>query len=77
MPSPDITTIHERDISYVVGKARDYSDPDLVGTNRQVRIRSDEEMVEQAHVGHCLLPLDARVMTVCLKITYKGARRRT
>jgi hypothetical protein len=63
--------------TYIVCETRYHGDPDLVGADRQVRICSDEEVVEQAHVCHGLIWLGVIVADACRKITYECARRRT
>lgn len=44
--------------TYIVCKGRNEVYPYLVGTNWQVRIRSDKEVMEQTNVRHGLTELD-------------------
>jgi hypothetical protein len=52
-----------------------HSDPDLVGTNWQMWICSDKEVVKQAHVCHGLWLLESANIDGCLRNTHKHARR--
>jgi len=40
--------------TYIVRKAGDRRDPNLVGSDREMRVGGDEKMMEQTHVCHGL-----------------------
>lgn len=63
--------------THVMRKTGNDGNPDLISTNREMWIRSNEEVVEQTHIGHGLSSLDVVTMYVCLTITHECARRRT
>lgn len=63
--------------TYIVCETWNHGDPDLISANREMRIRGDKEVVEQAHVGHSLTSLGIAIADACLNITHERARRRT
>jgi hypothetical protein len=40
--------------TYIVRKAGNYCDPDLIRTDWEVRVRCDQEVMEKSHVCHSL-----------------------
>ena len=54
--------------TYPVCKARNRCDPDLVGSNREVRVGCNEKMMEQTHIRHRLRLLGVVMLNVSPRI---------